>query len=376
MVTPPTAFDQVLEAVQVDECVVVDRQPGDLLDRLGGRGDPGSLVTGVQAGVVVGPGVDPVEVAALAVEAVRELLVHRRAGGERHVGEVARQPEQDGATGLLVDAGDRDAVGTQALPLGSGVAAQQQDVVAAVLRLGHLVTAEDRLDEVALYGDEVAGEEQGTAEREAERAVERGHHQPVTAAHRQRLGDPPGVDHEVGPAEPVQDQPDAEQQQEARSHEQGDQLALPEQPEQHQHHDEQCAGHRAAHRDPADALVARDELSRARCDHGHRDQGQRAAQPDAGGGGGGIARAERTRRHGGKSRGHPPSITSHTRHTRHAAPMMVGPQRRSRAVRLNKPPGALESRATSTATRRSERLHEATRRTPRRSRRGGHIIPR
>ena len=56
------------------------------------------------------PGADAVEVAALAVEAVGELLVHHRALGEREVLHVARQPDQHRPAGLGVDAGDRHRV--------------------------------------------------------------------------------------------------------------------------------------------------------------------------------------------------------------------------------------------------------------------------
>ena len=122
---------------------------------------PGVLRVREELGVVVGPGVDAVEVAAVAVEAVGELLVHRRALAG--TGRLARLRGRPNRTVRPVSSSMLATVmlsGRDADAAGSGVAAQQQHVVAAVLGLGHDVAAEDGGDEVALYGDQVAGEEQ------------------------------------------------------------------------------------------------------------------------------------------------------------------------------------------------------------------------
>ncbi len=103
-------IDELAEPPEVDERVVADRQAGHLLDCLGRRLDTGVLDPREELGTVGGPGVHAVEVAAVAVEPVGELLVHHGAGRKRHVGQVAGEAQEYRAPRLLVDAGDCQAV--------------------------------------------------------------------------------------------------------------------------------------------------------------------------------------------------------------------------------------------------------------------------
>ncbi len=142
------------EALHVDEHVVLDLDAEHARRGIHHRFDArrAALVHGV--GVHLGRvrldlGVDRVDVADvdLAVGVpVRVLRGHRRAFGERNTLEVARQSEDRGLARLGLDAHDRDAVGTQSVAIGPGVAAEQQDVVAPVDRLGDLATREDLVD--------------------------------------------------------------------------------------------------------------------------------------------------------------------------------------------------------------------------------------
>ncbi len=133
------------------------------------------------------PGGEAVELAAVAVVAVGELLGHHRALGEREVGHVARQPEQDRLAGLLVDAGHRDAVGPQPPAVGAGVPAEQQHVVAPVGGRRGVAVAEHRRDEAPLDRDHVRGEEQAAGHREAQQPVEPDHGQPLLLQQLERL---------------------------------------------------------------------------------------------------------------------------------------------------------------------------------------------
>ena len=142
--------------------------------------------------------------------------VHHGALGEREVLHVARQRDEHGLAGLVVDAGDRHRVGTQAPAAGTGVAAHQQHVVAAVGGARRRAVAEHRDHEVALHADDVGAEEQGAGDAEAEEAVDADDREAVLALQRQRLAEAPGVDEEVGPADRERHQPQAQHLQERR----------------------------------------------------------------------------------------------------------------------------------------------------------------
>ena len=116
-------------------------------------------------------------------------------------GHVARQADQHGLAGVGVDAGDGHRVGPQPPAPGAGVAADQQHVVATVVRAGHGVAGEHGEDEVALDADQVRAEEQRAGHRQAQHAVQPDHGPPVGQRQRQRLPDPPRVDEQAGPAD-------------------------------------------------------------------------------------------------------------------------------------------------------------------------------
>ena len=244
---------------------------------------PGFFGLAEQLLVVHRPGVDAVEHAVLAVEPLRELLVHHRALGEREVLHVARQRDQHGAAGLGVDAGDGDRVRPQPPAVGAGVAAEQQHVVAAVVRAAGVAGAEHGLDEVALHADQVRAEEQHRGDREAEDAVDADRCPAVAHPQRQRLPDPPRVEEQRGPA-------DGQRHQREPDRLQGGEVG--DQPERelvvHGRHDQAAdPDHQQREPDPqrgpSDRLVAARELRAAGEHQRHRHQRQRPAEPHAGG---------------------------------------------------------------------------------------------
>ena len=241
---------------------------------------PGVSLLREELGVVLGPGADPVEV--VGVEAVGELLAHDGALHEGEVRHVARQPDQDGTSGLLVDAGDRHRVGPQAPAPGAGVAAEQEHVVAAVVGAGGRAAAEHREHEVALHADEVGAEEQRAGDREAEDAVDADRGAAVAHRERQRLTDPPGVDEQGGPADRGEHQGEAEQPQHQCVGGQPEDQLVPGETDDEGRHDPDDQREPEAQGDQADPAVAGDELGRTGQDQGHRHQGHGTAEAHAG----------------------------------------------------------------------------------------------
>ena len=281
----PDGVHDLLEAVEVDDRVVADLQVGDALDGVDRGGHAGVVLVLVELLVVLRPGAHAVEVAAVAVEAARELLVHRGTLGEGEVLHVARQADEDGATGDRIDRGDRERVGAQA-PAGLpavGVGAGQQDVEAAVVGLGGLRTGEDRLDHALVHPDEVGAEDQGRGDGEGQRAVDRDHDPALLEVELERTAQAPGVHEESGPGDGTGDETDAEEPQQPRGGTEPEDQAVPQQgdPEDQPARDRETDD--GPDRDPADPAVAGDELRGPRQEQ--RDQQQRhgTAEPHAGG---------------------------------------------------------------------------------------------
>ena len=115
--------DEPVEAAEVDHHVVVDRQSGELTERLLERRRAGILAAREQVGM---RGAEPVQRVQDAGEP--------RAGGagrarrQRHAAHVARHGEQGGAVRLQVDRRDHHRVGAQAGAAGARVGAEQHDV--------------------------------------------------------------------------------------------------------------------------------------------------------------------------------------------------------------------------------------------------------
>ena len=139
-VEPADRVDQAAEALEVDEHEVLDVQPGERLHGLGGGQQPGVLGAGGELLAVVGaPRVERVEQALVAAgPALRHQPGHDRPGPEPDVLGLAREAEEHRPAALGVDAGELDAVRPQPDAAGAAVAAEQEDVVAAVDRTGRL----------------------------------------------------------------------------------------------------------------------------------------------------------------------------------------------------------------------------------------------
>ena len=122
---PAEGVDHVHEPEQVDQGVVVDGQPEQLLGGPGDGGDARPFAVREQVGpLVLGKGVQlveqPREAAALAE------VVGRRPVGQWHLDHVAGQPEQRHLPGGQLEAGHHHRVGAPAAAARPGVAAQQQ----------------------------------------------------------------------------------------------------------------------------------------------------------------------------------------------------------------------------------------------------------
>ena len=159
-------------------------------------------------------GVDRVQHAGVVAApiALGELLVQRRVLRERHVLQVARQADQHRATGLGVDAGHRHAVGPQPDPALPGVAAQQQDVVAALLGLWSRRRRRTPCSSGRAGPTRSRPRPPGRRPRRATTADAQGREaEPVPTGQLWRPGEPPGVDEQQTPAEAEHDQERPEQ---------------------------------------------------------------------------------------------------------------------------------------------------------------------
>ena len=130
---PADRVDDLPEAVEVDQQVVVDRDAECTRDRQLHR--VGTLVVGAPDHAGVGGrdvAVDRVEhllaVIAALLEPVGVERVQRGAGGERHVAQVAREAEHHRAAGVGVDADQDHGVGADAGPPDAAVAPEEQQV--------------------------------------------------------------------------------------------------------------------------------------------------------------------------------------------------------------------------------------------------------
>jgi hypothetical protein len=274
-------IDEAAEALEVDEHVVLDVQPGERLDRLGGRHEPRVVgARGELRGVVMAPGVETVEQALVpARPTLRQEACHRRPGPERDVLGLAGEAEEDGPTGLGVDAGQLDAVGAQPLAADAAVAPQQKDVVPAVDGAGRLAVREDRREGGA-GRTHVHPRVRRPAGQQDEEHDEGGEQHPAVAP-RQAVGapQPPGVDEEHGPEHREAEQRDLEhgQRPPVGQHGEGGRPA---------HDREEGDEHRRPHEhrpDPdgeaAEPLVPDRELGRPGDEHGEHEEGD--GQPSA-----------------------------------------------------------------------------------------------
>ncbi len=168
--------------------------------------------------------------------------------------------------------------GRVADPVRAGVAAEQQDVVAALVRLRLLPVAEHAGDEVALRRHDRARVDQHGHHQDHQQAVDDARGQPVVLLQRQRPAEPVGVDEQRGPADREQDQQDLDQPQRLRRDQQVDRPGPPDQREQQQEDDDRD--------DPEDhppgpapgAFAAGRDLRGSGQDQGHQQQRQRALE--------------------------------------------------------------------------------------------------
>ena len=180
-------------------------------------------------------GVDRVQHAGVvrAAVALGELLVQRRGRRERHVLEIAGQADQHGAARLGVDAGHGHAVGPQSGPVLAGIAAHQQDVVAALLGLLVPAAGEHGSHQIALRRDHARGGDQTADHGEHQAQVEHGEAEPVPPRELRRAGDPPGVDRAAAPSRcPAAIRPNWTTRKRRSEREDGDRRAPPDQGEQ------------------------------------------------------------------------------------------------------------------------------------------------
>ncbi len=163
---------------------------------------------------------------------------------------------------------------------GAGVPAEQQHVVAAVVRRGRRALAERRDHEVAVHADEVGAEQQAAGDRQAEEAVDADHGPAVLLAERERLADPPGVHEENGPADGQPHQQEPEQAEGQRVHGHPEREPVPDQAEAEDEEGADHQDHPDPHRDPTDLPVARHQLGGPGEDQRHQHQRDGAAEAD------------------------------------------------------------------------------------------------
>ncbi len=236
----PQRVDQLCEPPQVDQDVVVHRQPGHALDGLLHRLRARVPDPREQRGMLRSPGVDPVEQAAVpAGEPAREGLGGGRTRGEGHLLQVAGQPEQDRASGGGVDAHQGDAVRTGADPVRPGVAAQQQHVVPTGHRGRGALRGEDVRDQVRAGPGSVRDLEQHAREEHDQHDQQGDEPDPGPPGQQIRPGQPPRVDEEPGHHHGGHRRPDRQQSQQGGRDHHGDHRPGRDQPQQSPHDGEQ-----------------------------------------------------------------------------------------------------------------------------------------
>ena len=194
-------IDEAAEPLEVDEHVVLDVEAGQGLDGLGRGHEAGVLRAGGELlGMVLTPGVEAVEQALVpAGPPLRHQPGHDGAASEGDVLGLAGEAEQHGPTRLGVDAGQLDAVGSQALTPATAVPAEQEDVEPAVDGSGRVPGTEHRGHRRAGSPHVDAGV--GGAPRKDDEQDDEGDEQATPVGSSEPVGatDPPGVDEEPQP---------------------------------------------------------------------------------------------------------------------------------------------------------------------------------
>ena len=190
---------------------------------------------------------------------------------------LAGEAEEDGAAGLGVDAGELEAVGAQPDAARAAVAAEQEDVVAAVGGRERLARGEQRRQGATRLVDGQA--RPGGPAGEHEDGDDEGDEQPPAVASRQPVGaaEPPGVDEEDEPEdrEPVEDPLGRREGPAVGEHGEGGLAADEEEQAEEDDRPEDARPH--PQREAAQGAVPGGQLGRSREHHGEEDEGDRAA---------------------------------------------------------------------------------------------------
>ena len=278
-------IDELLEPGEVHHGVVVDFQAQGLRDRLLHGGQAGFLAR-VEVGVFLSQGVDAVEHAFLtAPETIGVELRQWRRGREGGADEIPGQPEHDRASRLGVYGGDVDRVGSDSLPVGCRIHAEQQDVVAAPLGLAVAATGEDIGD--VSGGGEGAGEQVG-AQTGRHRQGEAGPGQDQAGAAFQVRGprQAPGVEQQGQPAQENQPHQDPHDHGDRSVEQETDGRSPPEiqpQPGEQRERDEHSPD---PQRRPAHPAISRHVLGGSGQEDRQQDEPDGASVPYGGIGGG------------------------------------------------------------------------------------------